>query len=87
MHVRITCPPVAWPCYYGVDIPSRNELIAARKNVEEIRVHIEADSLGFLSLEGMLAAVEREGPMCHACYSGEYPIVPDEELSKESLEL
>lgn len=87
VHVRVTCPPVAWPCFYGVDIPSRNELIAARMSVEEIRVHIEADSLGFLSLEGMLAAVEWEGPMCHACYSGEYPIVPDEELSKESLEL
>lgn len=87
VHVRITCPPVTWPCFYGVDIPNRNELIAARMNIEEIRVHIEADSLGFLSLEGMLAAVEREGPMCHACYSGEYPIVPDEELSKESLEL
>ncbi|MFC1545327.1 amidophosphoribosyltransferase, partial [Gemmatimonadota bacterium] len=74
VHVRITCPPVAWPCFYGVDIPSRNELIAAKMSVEEIGEHIGADSIGFLSLEGMLAAVEREGPMCHACYSGEYPI-------------
>ncbi len=87
VHVRITCPPVAWPCFYGVDIPSRKELIASRMNVEEIREHIGADTIGFLSLEGMLAAVEREGPMCHACYSGEYPIPPDEELFKDSLEL
>ncbi|MFC1627835.1 amidophosphoribosyltransferase [Gemmatimonadota bacterium] len=87
VHVRITCPPVAWPCFYGVDIPSRSELIAARMSAEEIGEHIGADTIGFLSLEGMLSAVEREGPMCHACYSGEYPIVPHSEISKESLEL
>lgn len=87
VHVRISCPPVAWPCFYGVDIPSRKDLIAARLSVEEIREQIGADTIGYLSLEGMLEAVEREGPMCHACYSGEYPVAPDPDLSKESLEL
>lgn len=86
VHVRISCPPVAWPCYYGVDIPTREELIASRMSVEEIRDYIGADSIGYLSLEGMLSAVERNGPMCHACYSGEYPVPPDEEACKESLE-
>ena len=87
VHMRVSCPPVAWPCFYGVDIPSRKELIASRMSVEEIREQIGADSIGYLSLEGMLAAVEREGPMCHACYSGDYPIAPDERLAKDSLEL
>ncbi len=86
VHVRITCPPVAWPCYYGVDIPTRKELIAAHKNVEEVRDYIGADSLGHLSLEGMLDAVEGDRAMCHACYSGQYPVPPDDDLSKEALE-
>ncbi len=86
VHVRITCPPVAWPCYYGVDIPTRDELIASHKSVDEIREYIEADSLGYLSLEGMLSAVEKSTDMCHACYSGEYPIPPEENLGKEVLE-
>jgi amidophosphoribosyltransferase len=86
VHVRITCPPVAWPCYYGVDIPTRDELIASHKSVEEIREYIEADSLGYLSLEEMLNAVESSSEMCHACYSGEYPIPPEGNLGKEVLE-
>ncbi len=86
VHMRVTCPPVAWPCFYGVDIPTRRELIAARLSVEEIRDHIGADSLGYLSLEGMLAAVGRDGPMCHACFSGRYPVEPEEELGKDALE-
>jgi len=86
VHVRITCPPVAWPCFYGVDIPTRKELIAAHKNVEEVRDYIGADSLGHLSLEGMLDAVEGDIDLCHACYSGQYPVPPDDDLSKEALE-
>lgn len=86
VHVRITCPPVAWPCYYGVDIPTSEELIASHKNVEEIREYIGADSLGYLSLEGMLSAVGVDRAMCHACYSGEYPVPPDDKLGKQVLE-
>ncbi len=86
VHMRVTCPPVAWPCFYGVDIPTRSELIGARLSIEEIRKHIGADSLGYLSLEGMLAAVERPGPMCHACFSGSYPVEPEPELGKDALE-
>jgi len=86
VHMRVSCPPVAWPCFYGVDIPTREELIGARMEIEEIRRHIDADSLGYLSLEGMLAAVERDGPMCHACFSGCYPVEPEDDLGKESFE-
>ncbi len=75
VHMRISCPPTRWPCRYGVDFPTREELVAARLSVEEIRESINADSLGYLSLEDLRAACE-EGPLpryCTACYTGEYP--------------
>ena len=56
VHIRITCPPLQWPCFYGIDMPTRQELIAADLTVEEIRAYVGADSLGYLSLEGMVAA-------------------------------
>lgn len=74
VHVRISCPPTTWPCYYGVDTPRREELIAARHTVEEIRAFLEADSLGYLSLAGLREAVgDAEGRFCTACYTGDYP--------------
>jgi amidophosphoribosyltransferase len=74
VHVRISCPPTTWPCYYGVDTPSREELIAARHTVEEIRAFLEADSLGYLSLDSLREAVgDAEGRFCTACYTGDYP--------------
>ena len=74
VHVRISCPPTISPCYYGVDTPRRDELIAARQSVEEIRQFLGADSLGYLSLESLRAAVEdTEGKFCTACYTGSYP--------------
>jgi amidophosphoribosyltransferase len=74
VHVRISCPPTISPCYYGVDTPRRDELIASRHSVEEIRQFLGADSLGYLSLESMRAAVEdTEGKFCTACYTGSYP--------------
>jgi amidophosphoribosyltransferase len=75
VHLRISCPPTISPCFYGVDTPSKRELIAANKSVEEIRQFIEADSLAYLSLEGLLAAVrdEHETGYCTACYTGNYP--------------
>ncbi len=75
VHMRISCPPTISPCYYGVDTPSKNQLIAANKSVEEIREYIGADSLAYLSLEGLRkAAGEGEEPIyCTACYTGKYP--------------
>jgi amidophosphoribosyltransferase len=74
VHVRISCPPTVSPCFYGVDTPRRDELIAARQSVEEIRQYLEADSLGYLSLESLRKAVDdREGKFCTSCYTGSYP--------------
>jgi len=74
VHVRISCPPTVSPCFYGVDTPRRDELIAARQSVEEIRQFLGADSLGYLSLESLRTAVEdTEGKFCTACYTGTYP--------------
>jgi amidophosphoribosyltransferase len=75
VHLRISCPPTISPCFYGVDTPSKRELIAANNSVEEIRRYIEADSLAYLSLEGLLKAChgpENNG-YCTACYTGNYP--------------
>ena len=74
VHVRIASPPTTWPCYYGIDTPSRQELIAASHSVEEISKYITADSLGYLTLDGLHAAVgdpERK-TFCSACFSGAY---------------
>ncbi len=75
VHMRISCPPTISPCFYGVDTPSKKHLIAANKTIEEIRVYIGADSLAYLSLEGMKKACG-EGEVttyCSACYTGHYP--------------
>jgi amidophosphoribosyltransferase len=72
IHFRVASPPVISPCYYGIDMPTKEELIGSSHSVEEIRQHIDVDSLGYLSLEGMHAAVERYGPFCDACFSGNY---------------
>jgi len=73
VHFRIASPPVRFPCFYGIDMPSREELIGSSHSVEEIRKKLGVDSLGYLSQEGMEAAVEAAGPFCNACFSGEYP--------------
>jgi amidophosphoribosyltransferase len=83
IHMRIASPPVTGPCYYGIDMPSREELIAANLTVDEIAQRVGVDSLGFLSLDGMLGAVP-EGPhgFCHACFSGDYPTPPPTDPDK-----
>jgi amidophosphoribosyltransferase len=75
VHMRISCPPTIAPCYYGVDTPTKEELIAAQNSIEEIRRYLDADSLGYLSLEGLLDAVGDPGGArhCTACYTGNYP--------------
>jgi amidophosphoribosyltransferase len=79
VHTRITCPPIQWPCFYGIDMSTRSELIASDLAVEEIRQYVGADSLGYLSLEGMVAATGQDkSGFCRACFDGEYPIpIPD----------
>jgi amidophosphoribosyltransferase len=75
VHVRISSPPVAWPCFYGIDFASRAELIAGSLSAEEIRVSIGADSLGYVSLEGLIAATTLPaGRLCRACFDGAYPL-------------
>lgn len=72
VHFRVASPPVISPCYYGIDMPTKDELIGANMPVEEIREHLNVDSLGYLSLEGMHAQVAERGPFCDACFSGNY---------------
>ncbi|HET7433628.1 MAG TPA: amidophosphoribosyltransferase [Thermoanaerobaculia bacterium] len=83
VHMRISSPPTAWSCYYGIDTPERQHLIASQQSLDEIRDFIEADSLGYLSEEGMLEAVRNDDDpsklYCTACFSGRYPVA----LSKE----
>jgi amidophosphoribosyltransferase len=90
VHLRVSSPPIQWPCFYGIDTANRDELIGSSKSVEEIRDFVGADSLDYLSVDGMLISTgvptER---FCHACFSGGYPIeVPAETArTKHVLEL
>ncbi len=92
-HVRISSPPTQWPCYYGIDTPTRKELIAASHTVDEIRRYVGADTLGYLSPEGMLGAVrgqdssERGSGFCDACFTGHYPVAFDETVPPRRLRL
>jgi amidophosphoribosyltransferase len=83
VHFRVASPPITGPCYYGIDTPSRSELIAANESVEMIRAHLGVDTLGYLSLEGMLRAAGGDpAAFCHACFSGAYPTEIPEELER-----
>ncbi|HEU4480344.1 MAG TPA: amidophosphoribosyltransferase [Actinomycetota bacterium] len=82
VHMRISSPPIKWPCFYGIDMPDQNELIGSRMEVAEIEEHIAADSLAYLSLEGMLEATNIPSDhFCTACFSSEYPVpIPADQL-------
>ena len=87
IHLRITCPPIQWPCFYGIDMSTRHELIASDLAVDEIRAFVGADSLGYLSLEGMVqAAGSPKDDFCRACFDGEYPVPIPEHAGKFVLE-
>ena len=87
VHLRVSSPPIRFPCYYGMDFPTRDELIAANKSVEEIKKFMGVDSLGYLSLEGLLACVPSDKcGYCTACFSGEYPIPIDKDFKKNLYE-
>jgi amidophosphoribosyltransferase len=89
VHMRISCPPTISPCFYGVDTPKKSELIGATHTLEEIREFIGADSLEYLSLDGMLSAVgSARSSYCTSCYTGQYPVaVPQNEAAYLQLAL
>ena len=87
IHMRVCAPPIKHPCYMGVDMATRQELIAATNSIEEIRSITEADSLGYLSIEGLLKVAGNDrGGFCDACFTGNYPVPVQLELTKMALE-
>lgn len=87
VHLRITSPPIRWPCFYGIDMSTRSELVASDLAVEEVCEFIGADSLAYLTLDSLVASTGAEaGSFCRACFDGEYPIEVPEDASKFALE-
>ncbi|MHC4324946.1 MAG: amidophosphoribosyltransferase, partial [Planctomycetota bacterium] len=87
IHMRISCPPIRFPCFYGIDFPTREELLANNRDLEQIREFLEVDSVGYISLEGMLScAVLGADHYCTACWSGKYRIPVDVSVNKFTLE-
>jgi amidophosphoribosyltransferase len=87
IHVRISSPQTTHPCYYGIDTPTRQELVASTHTLEQIKNYITADSLEYLSLEGLCSAVAGDhGKFCYACFNGNYPVdFPSEEITQMRL--
>jgi amidophosphoribosyltransferase len=87
VHMRVHAPPIMWPCYLGVDLAKKEELIAARMTVPEIGRHIGADSIGYLSLDGLFRAIGkgRQG-FCTGCLTGNYPVPTYNDVGKLALE-
>ncbi len=87
IHMRVSCPPIRFPCYYGVDFPTKEELLANNRTLPEIKEFLEVDSVGYLSLEGMLScALLPRDHYCTACWAGKYPVPVDITLNKFSME-
>lgn len=87
IHLRVSSPPITWPCFYGIDTPDRDELIAANSGVEEIRQYLGVDSLGYLSVEGLLASTGLPSEdFCVACFTGDYPVLFSQAPTKLGLE-
>jgi amidophosphoribosyltransferase len=86
VHLYITCPPIKHPCFMGVDMGTYDQLISYHKNVEELRLHIGCTSLYFVSLEGMMRAMNRTEGYCNACFTGEYPIPINFDQTKTGFE-
>jgi amidophosphoribosyltransferase len=87
VHMRVSCPPHKWPCAYGIDFPTRKELMAANNSLEQICEFLGADSLGYLSLEGMIRATgQPPSEFCTACYTGQYPSPIGSEIDKFIME-
>jgi amidophosphoribosyltransferase len=86
VHMRITCPPITHACHFGVDMGHDGDLMAAHLTVPEMAAKIGADSLAFLSLDGMMRAIDSESGYCNACFTGRYPIAVEEAQAKLSFE-
>ena len=87
VHVAVSCPPHQFPCVYGIDFPDRSKLMAANNTVDEIRKYLNADSLHYLSQEGMVKATgQPASAFCMACYDGKYPVPYDPALDKSIIE-
>ena len=78
VHVRVACPAITHPCYMGIDMAAPEELVASRMSVPEICEQIGADSLAYLSIEGLMRALEAEDGYCNACFTGDYPFEPEQ---------
>jgi amidophosphoribosyltransferase len=88
IHVRISSPPTSFPCYYGIDTPLRRDLIAATHNLEEINTYLTSDTLGYLTIDGLRACIPGDGSgYCDSCFSGDYPVPLDMQVSEEQLPL
>jgi amidophosphoribosyltransferase len=86
VHMRISSPPTSYPCYYGIDTPTRQELIGSSHSIEEIRKHLTADTLGYISMEGLQKVVPLHMNFCAACFDGEYPVpFPGEKMQQLGL--
>ena len=87
IHMRISCPPLKFPCFYGIDFPTKKELIASKQSVAGVKKFIDADSLKYLSLKGMLSSMPLpKNKFCTACFNGKYPVKPYKKASKDILE-
>jgi amidophosphoribosyltransferase len=86
VHLRICAPPIQFPCFYGIDMPSRGELIASSKTVEEIRRYLAVDSLEYLTMEDLRSVVDDPDNFCYACFTGVYPVPLQSDLGKSALE-
>jgi amidophosphoribosyltransferase len=87
VHVRVSCPPHMNPCVYGIDFPDRKKLMAANHTLDGIRAYLKADSLHYLSIEGMVKATgQPKESFCMACYDGRYPVPYDPTLNKHLIE-
>jgi len=87
IHMRVSCPPIRFPCFYGIDFPTREELIANNRTLEQIREFLEVESLGYMSLEGLLScATLPPDHYCTACWAGKYRIPVDVAMTKFALE-
>jgi len=87
IHLRISCPPTQHPCYFGIDFPTKSELIASANSIKEICEFIGADSLAYLSLDGLLAAVDQPSDFCTGCFTGKYPYEVSHDHTKDALEV
>jgi amidophosphoribosyltransferase len=87
IHMRVSCPPIRYPCFYGVDFPTKEELLANNKNMDQIKEFLGVDSIGYLSLEGMLSCTDKpDDHYCTACWNGKYRIPVDVTVNKFTME-